>query len=149
MKNLFENKYFLLLCRIVIALVFIFAGAEKISDPDSFAQSIQNYKLLPISTLNFIAIILPWIELTSGLLLLFGLSVKENSLIILCLLGIFTLAVIISLFRGLNIECGCFGGNGKIGLLKLLENFLMIIATILLIVNGSDLFNLKSPAADK
>lgn len=144
MINLLSNKYLLFIFRIIIAIVFIYAGAEKISDPEAFAVSISNYKLLPTITVNLLAIYLPWLELVSGILLLLGISVKENSAIILSLLIVFTLGVIISLIRGLNIDCGCFGNDNKIGLLKLFENLLLIIACALLILKGSDLLKLKS-----
>lgn len=144
MINLLSNKYLLFIFRIIIAIVFIYAGAEKISDPEAFAVSISNYKLLPTITVNLLAIYLPWLELVSGILLLLGISVKENSAIILSLLIVFTLGVIISLVRGLNIDCGCFGNDNKIGLLKLFENLLLIIASVLLVLKGSDLLKLKS-----
>jgi uncharacterized membrane protein YphA (DoxX/SURF4 family) len=144
MKNLFSNKYLLLVVRIVLGLIFIYAGAEKISDPEAFAVSISNYRLLPVVTLNFFAITLPWIELVTGLLILFGIAVKENSSIIFLMLLVFTITIVISLFRGLSIDCGCFGKGSQIGLLKLGENILMLVVSLLLIVFGSDLLKLKS-----
>jgi uncharacterized membrane protein YphA (DoxX/SURF4 family) len=144
MKNLLSNKYFLFVVRITLAFIFIYAGTEKISDPEGFAISISNYRLLPVSTLNFFAITLPWIEIITGILLISGIFVKENSTIIFSLLLIFTIAIVISLFRGLSIDCGCFGKGTQVGLLKLTENMLMIIGSLFLIVFGSDLLILKS-----
>jgi putative oxidoreductase len=144
MNNLFSNKYLLLFIRIVLGFIFIYAGAEKISDPEAFAISISNYRLLPIESINIFAITLPWIELIAGVLVLFAIAVKENSTIIFSMLTVFTIAIVISLFRGLSIDCGCFGKGAQIGLLKLGENTLMIIGSFLLIVFGSDLFKLKS-----
>ena len=130
--------------RIILGLMFIYAGAEKISDPEAFAISISNYRLLPTAAINFFAIILPWIELVAGILLIFGIAVKENSSILFSMLLVFTIAIVISLFRGLSIDCGCFGKGTQIGLYKLGENTLMIIGNILLMIFGSDLFKLKS-----
>ena len=144
MKNLLSNKYFLFLVRITLAFIFIYAGATKISDPEGFALSISNYRLLPVSLLNFLAITLPWIEIITAILLVFGIAVKENSAIIFSMLFIFTIAIGVSLLRGLNIDCGCFGKGTQIGLLKLGENILMIIGSVLLIAFGSDLILLKS-----
>jgi len=144
MKRFLANKYFLLLIRISIAYLFIYAGAEKISDTEAFAISISNYRLLPVSTLNFFAITLPWLEIVTGILLFFGIAVKENSAIIFSMLSIFTIAIIISLVRGLSIDCGCFGKGTQIGLMKLGENILMIIGLLILIVYGSDFLKLKS-----
>ena len=119
---------------------------EKISDPSGFARAINNYKLLPFSLINIAALILPWIEMTTGILLIFGIKVKENAFIISTLLGIFTIAIIISLFRGLNIDCGCFGtlSGTKIGFLKLVENISMLLAGILLIYFGGGSISLNS-----
>lgn len=144
MKNFFSNKYLLLVIRIILGFVFIYAGAEKISDPEAFAISISNYRLLPIASINIIAITLPWIELVAGVLLIFGIAVKENSSILFSMLLVFTIAIVISLFRGLSIDCGCFGKGTQIGLYKLGENTLMIISSFLLMIFGSDLFKLKS-----
>ena len=144
MKIFYSNKYLLLTIRIILGFVFIYAGAEKISDPEAFAISISNYRLLPTAAINFFAITLPWFELVAGILLIFGIAVKENSSILFSMLLVFTIAIVISLFRGLSIDCGCFGKGTQIGLYKLGENTLMIIGTFLLMIFGSDLFKLKS-----
>ena len=138
MKKVLTNKYLLLACRIVIGFIFLYAGMEKISDPSGFARAINNYKLLPFSLTNIAALVLPWIEITTAILMIFGIKVKENAFIISTLLGIFTIAIIISLFRGLNIDCGCFGtlSGTKIGIQKLIENILMLLAGILLAYFG-------------
>ena len=144
MLILFSNKYLLFLVRIILAFIFIYAGAQKIIDPEVFAISISNYRLLPTFSLNFFAITLPWTELITGILLLFGISVKENSTILFSMLLVFTISIIISLLRGLNIDCGCFGNGTQIGLIKLGENLLMIVGLLILIAFGSDLLRLKS-----
>ncbi len=144
MKRILTNKYFLFLIRITISYIFVYAGAVKISDTEAFAISISDYRLLPVSTINFFAIILPWLEIIAGILLLFGIAVKENSTIIFAMISIFTVAIIISLFRGLSIDCGCFGKGTQIGLMKLGENLLMIVGLLILIVYGSDFLKLKS-----
>ena len=146
MKKIFSNKYLLLLLRIFLSFIFIYAGIEKISNPGDFAQAIANYKMLPVSFVNIIALTLPWIEVISGILLLFGVSVKENSLIITVLLGIFILAIAISLFRGLDISCGCFGTKlgTKVGITKVLENVGLFFFGIILVIFGSDFLVLET-----
>ncbi len=128
MKKLFANKYLLFTIRVVLGFVFIYAGLEKALMPDSFAKSISNYQLLPELTINLFAIILPWIELVCGILLIFGISVKENSMILSLLLSIFIIMITISVIRGLNIDCGCFGttGGAKVGITKIIENLILL-----------------------
>jgi len=70
--------------------------------------------MLPVGLANFLGYALPWIEIGIGLLLIAGATVA-----ICGLLGAFTmLAFIIAIAqawaRGLSIDCGCFGGGGKI-----------------------------------
>jgi uncharacterized membrane protein YphA (DoxX/SURF4 family) len=144
-KQILNNKYLLLIIRLVLGFVFIYAAVTKISDPNGFSQAIYNYKLLPLFLVNILAIILPWVELSAGFLLVFGVSVKENSAIISGLLIIFILAVLISFFRGLDIECGCFGtvDGSKVGLQKILENVGLLILGIILIKFDSNLLSIS------
>lgn len=146
MKKILKNQYLLFLLRFILGFVFIYSGFIKIIDAQGFSNSISNYKLLPEFIINFFAIILPWIELTSGLLLLIGISVKENALIINLLLSVFLIAIIISLIRGLDINCGCFGTKGgtKIGTAKLIENSLLLLMGILLMIYDSKILVLHS-----
>lgn len=136
MKKLLKNQKLLLFSRSVFAFVFIFAGIEKIINPADFSISIQNYRLLPLYTVNFIAITLPWLELVSGILLLFGNYNKENTAILCSLLVIFTFLIIISMIRGLNIDCGCFGStmSQKAGWGKIIENFFLLLLGLHVVV---------------
>lgn len=129
MKKILSNKYFLLLSRVILGFIFLYAGMEKIGDAEGFARTVNNYKLLPFFTINVFAIVLPWIELVCGLLLILGIKSKENALILTLLLSLFVAVIAVSLLRGLNIDCGCFGtaSGTKIGAEKLLENALLIM----------------------
>jgi len=140
-----SNKYLLFIFRLILGFVFIYSGIEKIINPTGFSEAVSNYKLLPDIFINFFAIILPWIELIAGLLLLFGIAVRENSLIINSLLIVFIAAITIGLIRGLNIDCGCFGtsGGAKIGFTKLLENIILLLLGIFLMMFGSNYLVLK------
>jgi uncharacterized membrane protein YphA (DoxX/SURF4 family) len=149
--NFFNNKYFLLALRLILGFVFIYAATFKITDTEGFSQSIANYKLLPEFSINIVAIVLPWLELSTGLLLIFGLSVKENSAILTGLLIIFIFAIVFSLFRGLDISCGCFGTQGgtKIGFTKLAENIGLLLAGLLLIKFDSTFFSISFQGENK
>jgi uncharacterized membrane protein YphA (DoxX/SURF4 family) len=146
MKKIFTNDYLLLLGRLFLGFVFLYAAIEKINDPESFARAINNYKFLPLFSINIFAIVLPWIELTTGLLLIFGIAVKENSFVISALLAVFIIVIIISLFRGLDINCGCFGtaGGTKIGIQKIIENIILTLIGLHLVYYGGGTFSLQS-----
>lgn len=126
-------NYTIAIIRLYVALVFILSGLDKINDLSTFSNAIENYKLLPLSWVNIVAIIIPWIEVVAGSMLLLGIFIKENSLIIFSMLSIFTLAIFIALLKGLNIDCGCQGTSlgQQIGILKLIENIALMIAAFL------------------
>ena len=133
MKKVITNKYFLFTLRIILSIIFIISGIEKISNPEEFAQSIENFRMLPIFSINIFAMFFPWLEVITGILLFFGVKIKENSFLITGMLGVFTIGVIAAVLRNLDIDCGCFGTlhAQKIGLLKIFENILLIFSVIL------------------
>lgn len=143
--RILNNKYFLLAIRLFFGFIFIFASITKITDPEGFSHAIYNYKLMPDVLINFLAIAFTWIELVAGLLLIFGISVKENSAILSGLLVVFIIAITISLLRGLNIDCGCFGtaGGTKVGMLKILENIGLLLLGLILIKYDSIFLSLQ------
>lgn len=145
MKDKIFYKYILLVIRLFLGFIFLYAAITKIAEPDAFAISIKNYKLIPEVLTNLFAVVLPWVELSSALLLIFGISVRENSAIISALLIIFIAAIFISVLRGLDIECGCFGtaDGSKVGILKILENFGLLLLGIILIKYNSSYLSLK------
>lgn len=132
MNKLIKNPYLLCAFRVLIGFIFIFAGVEKIVEQESFAISIENYRILPIALINIVAITLPWVEVVAGILLIFGISIKENIVIINSLLLLFVFLIITAVLRGLDIDCGCFGtaDGQKVGLLKILENTGLFISGI-------------------
>jgi putative oxidoreductase len=95
--------------RIVLGLLFVFAGAAKAYDPGAFAIEIQRYQLVSWIPGVVAANYLPWVELLAGALLFLKRFERGALLLITCMLIIFTLALASAMFRGLDIDCGCFG----------------------------------------
>jgi len=94
--------------RLVLGVVFIVAGLDKILHPLAFAKSIDNYQILPVTLLNLAAIILPWIELVLGSILAAGVWLPGAVVLVNLLLAAFLAALIFNVARGLNVDCGCF-----------------------------------------
>ena len=112
----------LALVRILIGLVFLIAGLEKLLSPyQNFLYVIQAYQVLPAAGENLTARVFPWVELFAGLFTVLGLwtpwSLKAN----LVLNSIFITVVGQALLRGLDIDqCGCFGSLAHISLQQVL-----------------------------
>jgi uncharacterized membrane protein YphA (DoxX/SURF4 family) len=129
----------------IVGLMFIVVGVGKIANPEEFAKEIANYQILPYLFVNITAIIVPWIELFAGILLLLGVQTKSSSIVIAVMTVVFTIAVIIAIAKGLNIECGCYSNiaSQQVGLPKVLENIGLLILTFIIILSDNKKFSLK------
>jgi len=108
MEKLFGNKIFILIVRFILGGLFIYASMDKMTNTADFVKVIHNYKILPVSLENLLAIFLPWLEFVTGLFLLVGKYNKGALFIYNIFLCIFILALSQALVRGLDINCGCF-----------------------------------------
>ena len=97
------------LFRLALGLIFVFAALAKIGDPTMFAKEIHNFRMIPVSMENLMALTLPWIELVAGLGLILNLTPRSGIVVVTGLLIIFVVAIVAALIRNLDIECGCFG----------------------------------------
>ena len=132
-KRIITSEYLALVIRLYIGSIFIYASMSKITDPAVFAENIAAYRIMPYWGLNLTAIILPWLELICGFLLIIGLRTRATALILAGLLSVFTVFVIINIFRGSDISCGCFDEVGEpIGWAKVAQNTTWFIMTIMI-----------------
>ncbi len=120
-----------LICRLALGIIFLYAGLEKIIAPSEFALAIYNYRLLPDGAINLLAVILPWLEVLLACGLIAGSYVRGSSLLSALLFLTFSVALTISLVRGLDISCGCFGGStGSINWLYLFRDTSLLAMSV-------------------
>src|SRR5436853_7919267 len=98
---------------LIVAAVFIYAGAIKVLDPIRFAGDIDNYKILPWAVGVRLAFYLPWLEIFCGLALITRRLYRGGLSILTALVSVFIVASIVAKARGLDITCGCFGHASK------------------------------------
>jgi len=98
---------------LLVAAVFIYAGALKILDPVGFARDIDNYKLVPWAMAVGLGFFLPWLEIFCGLALITRQLYRGALAILTALTIVFITASIIAKARSLDISCGCFGHASK------------------------------------
>jgi uncharacterized membrane protein YphA (DoxX/SURF4 family) len=94
--------------QIALGAIFVAAALPKITDPPSFAHMIYNYRILPGGLIHITALVMPWIEIITGLALILGVWVKPARWIIATMLIVFMVAISINLLRDNAIDCGCF-----------------------------------------
>jgi uncharacterized membrane protein YphA (DoxX/SURF4 family) len=130
--SLYERSFYLIL-RIVLGAVFIWASWNKILEPQSFAQIIYNYQILPAVMVNPVALLLPWVEAVCGICLISGYLVKGSVLIVDMLMIIFIMALTFNVYRGVDVACGCFSVSDqgeKITYLKVVRDLPLLAVGI-------------------
>jgi len=129
-KKVLTSEYLSFALRVYVGYFFVYASLSKIPYPAQFAEAIANYRLLPHMFLNIGAIILPWIELVAGLFLIVGFKSRSSIIVIGFLLIMFDVMILINMYRGAPITCGCYDTVGEpIGWKKVLENGFMLVFT--------------------
>jgi uncharacterized membrane protein YphA (DoxX/SURF4 family) len=108
LTRIITDKRVVLIIRLFLGVTLIYASLDKIANPDQFARIVYNYRILPEFLINIFAVTLPWVELVTGLFLIFGIFIESTSLLASFLFVIFIIAISINLFRGIDLNCGCF-----------------------------------------
>lgn len=95
--------------RLILAAVFVSAGVVKIADPAGFAEAIGRFELLGSQAALPVAYYLPWVEVFAGVGLLTPLFFRGAWWLLVVILAVATTALVQAYFRGLAIDCGCWG----------------------------------------
>ncbi|HET7784760.1 MAG TPA: MauE/DoxX family redox-associated membrane protein [Myxococcales bacterium] len=118
-------------CRVVLGALFLWAAATKVPDMNAFAQELANYRLLP-------AVLVPWaasavvgVEIVAGLALVTGFAVRAAAVVIAGLLLAFIAFLSQALLRGIDLRCGCFGGDELASWWTVARDLAMLAAALL------------------
>lgn len=101
-----------LLARLLVGGVWTVAAALKLGDPGSMVIAVRGYELLPEFLVPAVGHALPLVELVVGLCLLAGAFTRPAALASVLLFAVFTIGLASVWARGIEIDCGCFGGGG-------------------------------------
>ena len=104
------------LCRIIVALTFIFSGFVKAIDPIGLQYKLQDYLgaigipgFLPDWLLLIMAVLLAAVEFCMGIFLLFAIQRRLISKLIVVFMSIMTLITVWLVVANPVKDCGCFG----------------------------------------
>ena len=138
MKNKFVilQPWIGLLARLILGGVLFLAGFLKIDEPDKSQMAVRAYEMLPISIANLLGLVLPFVEVAIGALLILGSLTRFMAALGGFTMVIFIIAIAQAWARGLNIDCGCFGGGGTVapGETKYLQEILRDLGLVFLAV---------------
>ena len=125
-------------CRLLLAVTFIFSGFVKANDPLGTVYKLEDYVhamawfTLPDTFLLGCAVILALFEFTLGVYLLFGMKRRITSVIAVVFMVLMTLLTVYIVIANPVEDCGCFGdvlilSNGA----TLAKNIVLLGAAVL------------------
>jgi protein-disulfide isomerase/uncharacterized membrane protein YphA (DoxX/SURF4 family) len=104
-----------LAARLLLAATWAWAAVAKMGDPAASVRAVRAYRILPEWLAKAVGYGLPFLELGLAVLLLIGLATRVAAIVSSALLVVFLAGIVSAAVRGLQIECGCFGGGGQLG----------------------------------
>jgi len=105
------SRSLLMATRIALGALFLWAAAAKLPDMSAFAQDVANYRIVPAVLVPWVAAAVVGIEFLAGVALMSGAMARPAALVAAFLLVAFIGFLVQALLRGIDLRCGCFGGN--------------------------------------
>lgn len=103
------TNYFILSLKILLGIIFIFSGTSKLFDLNTFSEALFNFNLLNDELIYIVKYAIPIIEIVLGISIIFNFNSSLPAFISSLLLSLFTALIVVKLFEGEDISCGCFG----------------------------------------
>jgi len=132
-------RILLLVGRVALGLIFLVAAYTKLHFNGGwhfgdyhffFGMAINSYNLLPLWGVELLARGLPWFEVALGALLIAGVGLRWTGIIASALLLVFISAMTRAYILKLEIMCGCFGNNEKLGPLTLVRDGSLLVLAL-------------------
>ncbi|WP_081657670.1 BT_3928 family protein [Prevotella sp. AGR2160] len=129
------------LCRLALALTFVFSGFVKAIDPQGTQYKLQDY-LTALSLQGFVpdavtllaAVALAAIELTMGIMILFAIERRRISKFVVAFMAVMTLITVWIFFANPVKDCGCFGDAIHLTNGQTLAKNIVLMACALIVV---------------
>ena len=106
------TKWASTIVRVVLAVIWGWAGLVKLSDPDAALRAVRAYRIVPELLVRPVAWGTPFAEIALAVLLLLGVGRRAAPTLGAILLALFAIGIAQAWARNLQISCGCFGGGG-------------------------------------
>lgn len=104
----YSANILLIILRIALGSVFLYAGGIKAMATESFALTLMPFTFVPPEAYDWIALLLPYTELLAGLFIIFGLP-RIGAAMILGLSVLFCYVIGWAISNQIIVSCGCFG----------------------------------------
>lgn len=118
----------------LLAGLFLASGCLKLMDPQAFGKAILNYRLVGESLAWLSALWIPWIEVIGAVGLFLSQWRRSAIWLLGTLMVVFEVVLLVTLFRGLDIDCGCFGTKSTTSVSFALMRNIVILGGLVLLV---------------
>ena len=106
-KSSILRRFFPRILGMTLGGLFFYAWLQKHYYPYEFAEAVLAYQLGPAWLAGVAAAVLPWMELTTGGMLVAGMKRRSCLLLLLLFIASFLVVMLVTMARGLKIDCGC------------------------------------------
>jgi uncharacterized membrane protein YphA (DoxX/SURF4 family) len=103
----------ILLLRVALGAMLVVAGASKVGHAAEFAAQIAGFRLLPQPIIAPLALLLPFLEMLTGLYLIVGMFTRAAAWVAVAMFAVFDAAIASAVVRGMTVSCGCFGPTDR------------------------------------
>ena len=125
------------LSRCVLVVMFVYSGYVKSELNNAtlqFSSAISGYRIVPEQYVFPIARYFPYVEIALGLLILTGWKIRWSSVAAAALMLFFIALLSITLFRGIDTNCGCFGFGDRITWKTILRDGSFLVPALFLVI---------------
>jgi putative oxidoreductase len=113
---------------VLLGGLFFYAGLQKVLHSYEFAEAVLAYQLLPESLVGVTVAVLPWLEIVAGLGLVARRKQRSCLLLLTGLAAIFLVVILITMARGLKIDCGCgLFFQRQVGWVPVVEDLIFLV----------------------
>ena len=126
-------KYSGLIVRYLLAALFLLSSILKLTDLDTFAQSMHAYQILPKDFVPFFSVYVPVLELGLAIGFAIGRFSFAAGVLSFVVIFIFQLALYSLIARGIEVDCACFGRFTASPKSALIRNFVILGSLFLLL----------------
>jgi uncharacterized membrane protein YphA (DoxX/SURF4 family) len=113
--------------RILLGGIFLWASVTKVPDMAAFAESVANYRIVPPALVPAVAAAVVGVEIAAGVALVLNVWARAAALVLAGLLAVFTVGLASALARGIDLACGCFGGNAPATWWTVLRDVVLLV----------------------
>jgi Methylamine utilisation protein MauE len=115
--------------RLTVAAIFALAAFHAMREWTVFGGIVEQYRIVPPWLALIFARMLPPLQWVAAAALVLPMAGRAGAVLGLCLMTLFTVAIIVNLARGrMSIDCGCGGASGqKLSMGLALRNLVVMV----------------------